>query len=101
MAVRIYRPARNAMQSGKGNTDDWIVEHEETAPRTADPLMGWTSSGDTHQQLRLSFPTRAEAVAYAEREGLAYTVAPEPPVRPHKKSYSDNFRWGRSDNWTH
>jgi hypothetical protein len=101
MAVRIYRPARNAMQSGKGNTDDWVLEHEETVPRTADPLMGWTSSGDTRQQLRLSFATREEAVAYAEREGLAYSVAPEPPVRTHKKSYSDNFRWGRPDNWTH
>jgi len=101
MAVRIYRPARNAMQSGKGNTDDWILEHVETAPRTTEPLMGWTSSHDTRQQLKLYFPTRAEAIAYAEREGLAYAVAPESPVRPHKKSYSDNFRWGRPENWTH
>jgi len=89
------------MQSGKGNTGDWILEYEETVPRTADPLMGWTSSRDTRQQLKLSFATQAEAVAYAEREGLAYTVAPEAPVRPHKKSYSDNFRWGRPENWTH
>ena len=101
MPVRIYRPARNAMQSGNGNTGAWILEFEETAPRTADPLMGWTSSGDTRQQLKLSFATREEAVAYAEREGLAYTVVPEAPVRAHKKSYSDNFRWGRPDNWTH
>ena len=101
MSVRIYRPARNAMQSGKGNTDDWILEFREQAPRTADPLMGWTSSDDTRQQLKLTFATREEAIAYAEREGLAYTVAPEPRVRPHKKSYSDNFRWGRPENWTH
>jgi ETC complex I subunit conserved region len=101
MPVRIYRPARNAMQSGKGKSGNWILEFEAEADRQTDPLMGWTSSADTRQQLRLTFDTREEAVAYAEREGLAYTVAPEPPVRGSKKSYSDNFKWGRSDNWTH
>ncbi len=101
MPVRIYKPARNAMQSGKGNTGQWVLEFEAEAPRQTDPLMGWTSSADTRQQLKLSFDSREDAVAYAEREGLAYSVATEAPVRTHKKSYSDNFKWGRSDNWTH
>ena len=101
MAVRIYKPARSAMQSGKGKPAVWVVEHEAAAPATTDPLMGWTSSGDTRQQLKLTFATREEAVAYAERQGLAYTVASEAPVRNTRKSYSDNFKWGRSDNWTH
>jgi hypothetical protein len=101
MPVRIYKPARNAMQSGKGKSQDWVLEFEPETPRGRDPLMGWTSSGDTRQQLKLFFPTSQEAVAYAEREGLAYTVAPEAPVRLQKKSYSDNFKFGRTDNWTH
>jgi len=101
MAVRIYKPARNAMQSGKGKAQEWVLEFEAEAARTADPLMGWTSSGDTRQQLRLFFDTREQAIAYAEREGLAYRVAPEAPARSHRKSYADNFKWGRSDNWTH
>ena len=46
--------------------------------------------------------TREEAVAYCEREGLAFTVIPEAPVaKVIKKSYSDNFKFGRSTNWTH
>ena len=101
MPVRIYRPARNAMQSGRGKTDEWLLEFEAETPRQADPLMGWTSSADTKQQLRLNFETKELAVAYAEREGLAYTVYPDAPRRSHRKSYSDNFRWGRTDNWTH
>lgn len=102
MAIRIYKPARNAMQSGKGKTGFWILEHEATAPRTADPLMGWTSSADTRQQLKLTFDTKEEAIAYAEREGLAYTVMPEVPAgKVIRKSYSDNFKFGRTDNWTH
>lgn len=102
MPVRIYKPARNAMQSGKGKTGQWILEHEAAAPRTVDPLMGWTSSNDMRQQVKLSFETKEEAIAYAEREGLAYTVMPEAPAgRLVKKSYSDNFKFGRSVNWTH
>ena len=101
MVARIYKPSRNAMQSGKGKSESWLLEFESETPRTTDPLMGWTSSGDTRQQLKLSFDTKELAIAYAERNGLAYAVATEPPVRSNKKSYSDNFKWGRSDNWTH
>ena len=101
MAARIFKPARNAMQSGKGKSKAWRLEYEAEAARSADPLMGWTSFGDTRQQLRLSFDTKEDAIAYATRNGIAYTVAVEPPVRSSKKSYSDNFKWGRTDNWTH
>jgi hypothetical protein len=59
MPVRIYRPSRNAMQSGKAKYDHWNVEFEAAAPRTVDPLMGWTSSSDMRQQVKLSFPTKA------------------------------------------
>ena len=102
MPVRIYKPARNAMQSGKAKSDNWVLEFEASAPRTVDPLMGWTSSADTRQQVRLTFDTREEAIAYCEREGLAYHVLPVNPVaKVIKKSYSDNFKFGRSVNWTH
>jgi hypothetical protein len=102
MPVRIYKPSRNAMQSGKAKYDHWVAEFEAQAPRTVDPLMGWTSSSDMRQQVKLSFPTKEEAIAYCEREGLAYQVMPEAPVaRAIKKSYSDNFKFGRSVNWTH
>ena len=102
MPVRIYKPSRNAMQSGKAKYDHWIVEFEPASPRTVDPLMGWTSSSDTRQQVKLTFATMQEATAYCEREGLAYHVLPVNPVaRVIKKSYSDNFKFGRTVNWTH
>lgn len=102
MTVRIYKPARSAMQSGKAKYDHWVVEHVATKPRTVDPLMGWTSSADTRQQVKLTFPSLEDAVAYCEREGLAYTIVPEAPAsKVIKKSYSDNFKFGRSVNWTH
>lgn len=101
MPARIYKPSRNAMQSGKGKTDQWILEFEQSTPRTPDPLMGWTSASETKTQVTLKFPTRNEAEAYAKRNGIAYSVQPEAPVRSQRKSYSDNFKFGRTDNWTH
>ena len=101
MAARIYRPARNAMQSGKANARHWVLEFEPEAPRGREPLMGWTSSGDMKQQLRLTFPSCEAAVAYAERNRIAYRVFEAHDPSPKRKSYSDNFRWGRTENWTH
>ena len=70
MQVRIYKPAKTAMQSGQRNTKEWLLE-SEPAPKEIDPLMGWTSSRDTMQQVKLYFATLEEAKAYAEKEGLA------------------------------
>ncbi len=91
MEVRIYRPAKTATQSGRAKTARWVLEHSPRGTRAVDSLMGWTGSDDTTQQVRLSFDTREQAVAYARRRGFAYVVE-EPrthTVRP--KSYADNF----------
>ena len=101
MTARIYKPAKTAMQSGSARTKDWVLEHEPAAAREIDPLMGWTSATDMSAQLKLTFETREEAIAYAERNGIAYTVL-EPEVRkPVRKAYADNFKFGRLGSWTH
>jgi len=101
MRARIYQIPGSAMQSGKAKTDDWVLEFEPAEPPRADPLMGWTGSGDTQAQVRLIFATREEAVAYAEREAIPHVVQ-LPQRRVMKpKAYSDNFRAGRVENWTH
>ena len=63
--------------------------------------MGWVGSGDTHNQVRLRFDTREQAVAYAEASGLAYEIEEPKPVHIKSKSYAENFRFGRTENWTH
>ena len=100
MTARIYKPARNAMQSGKGKAKEWFLEFVRETRPTADPLMGWTS-GDTSTQVKLRFDTQAEAEDYARRNGIAFTVEAEAPSRLQKKSYPDNFKFGRATNWTH
>jgi hypothetical protein len=103
MRARIYQPARNAMSSGMGKTKVWMLEYASDAPREIDPLMGWTGSGDTLAQVKLSFETKEAAMAYAKAHGLEATVA-EPHKRKHNirpGGYGDNFATERRETWTH
>jgi hypothetical protein len=101
MPARIYKPAKTAMQSGQAKTKDWALDYEPEQPRAVEPLMGWTSSGDMRQQVRLRFHTREEAIAYCEREGIAYQVLPDKEPARRAISYSDNFAFNRKGAWTH
>ena len=101
MRVRIFQPARNAMQSGTARTRGWVLEFVPAERQQPDPLMGWVGSGDTDNQVRLHFDTKEQAVEYAEANGLAYEVEEPKPVSFRPKSYADNFRFGRTENWTH
>ena len=80
MTARIFKPAKNAMQSGRAKTKEWQLDYEPEQPQAIEPLMGWTSSGDMKQQLTLHFETKEEAVAYCERKGIAYQVIGNGPV---------------------
>jgi hypothetical protein len=94
--ARIFRPAKNAMQSGHGNSRFWVIEYVPTDRMVPDPLMGWSGSRDTRTQLRLRFATKEEAVAYADRQGLTYTITEPPAAKPPRpKNYADNFRFER------
>ena len=93
--VRIYRPAKTAMQSGKAKTRRWVLEYEPATRREPDPLRGWASAEDTLNEVRLRFDTLDEAVAFATKRGLDYVVAEPHESRFKSKSYADNFRYDR------
>lgn len=87
----IYQPAKNAMQSGTANTQQWALELVANDRKSVDPLMGWISSSDTVRQLKLFFDTEEAAVHYARENGVAYEVR-QPHLRKAKpKSYANNF----------
>lgn len=89
------------MQSGKARTREWVLEFEPADAQTIEPLMGWTASTDTRQQVRLQFATKEEAIAYAERNNLSYQVFKPREQKRRTMSYSDNFKFNRMDSWTH
>lgn len=101
MSAKIYRPAKTAMQSGKAKTHRWVLEFDQERARTIDPIMGYTSSGDMRQQVKLTFETCELAVAYAERNRLEYRVIEPHDATRKKVAYPDNFRFNRMQPWTH
>ena len=101
MRARIFQQPKTAMSSGTAYTSQWALEWGPSERRTQDPLMGWFGSGDMQSQVHLHFDSKEEAIAYAEKAGVAYDVE-LPPIRVHTpKVYADNFKYGRLENWTH
>jgi hypothetical protein len=101
MTARIYKPAKNAMQSGLAKTREWQLDYEPEQPEVIEPLMGWTSTTDMKRQITMQFDTREEATAYCERNGIAYQlIEPHAPTR-RIAAYADNFAFRRPEPWTH
>ncbi len=90
--ARIYQRPKNSMSSGRARTSSWVLDFAPAEAKQPDPLTGWAGSGDTRDQVRLTFPTRDAAIAYAEREGLAFTVVVAPERTLKLQAYADNFR---------
>lgn len=91
-AAWIYRPGRSVTQSGRAKARWWVLRFERREPSAPDPLMGWSGSGDTMQQVELKFPSREAAVAYAQSQGLEFRVLEPHSEKPSKRRYADNFR---------
>ena len=90
--ARISELDRRTTQSGKANAGRWMLEFERADPLRADPLTGWAGSNDTNPQVRLNFTSKAAAIAYAKRHGLAFHLVPAGPVKLKLQTYADNFR---------
>lgn len=102
MQARIYKPSKSAMTSGRSKTKAWVLEFVKSgAKRSTDPLMGWTGTNDTSAQVRMSFDTQEQAIAYAQREGLDFVVTSSKERKRLVKSYSENFSADRKQPWTH
>jgi hypothetical protein len=93
--ARILKPAKTAMSSGTAKTKQWILEYGQVTRRDPDPLMGWSSAADTLNEIRLHFATLEEAKAYADANGLDYSVEEPHAKRIKPKAYADNFRYDR------
>lgn len=93
--ARIYQPDKNAMQSGKANMQGWIFAFTPEKPYFVDNLMGWVGMSETTKEVRLRFATQAEAVAYANKQGISYEIYQPNPRKMKPKAYADNFKYNR------
>lgn len=92
--ARISQPDKTAMQSGKAK-DNWLLEFAPEKPQFVDPLMGWTGMTDMKQEIKLFFPTREAAIAYAEKHRIPYEVSAPAKRKQVRKAYADNFKFGK------
>ena len=86
----IYKPSKTAMQSGVKKYDKWIVEFLTDKPGI-NPLMGWESSTDTFNSVKLEFKTKELAIEYSKKNKIEYELIDSKNKKIIKKSYSDNF----------
>lgn len=103
MRARLYSPAKTAMSSGMAKAKGWVIEFEPAERAEIDPLMGWTSSGNTQQQVRLRFDSLEAAVDYAEDHGIELIRTDPTRRKPNIRAggYGDNFATNRRTVWTH
>ena len=93
------------MQSGrKANVSrghDWVLEFPRQSAVRPDQLMGWQSSSDTCRQVKMRFPDKETAIAYAKSLNIDHQVS-EPKLRRVKpRAYAENFAFTRNGAWTH
>jgi len=92
--VRIFKPAKNAMQSGTAGIKRWKIEWN-TQERWENHLMGWSSTADPLSNLQLDFATKEDAIAYAEKNKWSYLLEDPKERAPKAKSYALNFAWNK------
>ena len=103
MRARIYKPSKTAMSSGLAKTKSWVLEFIQETTSEIDPLMGWTSSGDTQSQVTLKCGSKQAAIDYAREHGIDAQIF-EPKQRKfnvRSGGYGENFATKRRGAWTH
>ncbi len=92
----LYKPCKNVMQSGLGNTKEWIISFSSYTDEQKSIIMGWISSLDTEEQLKISFPSKELALSFAESHNVEIDEIIEQTPKRAKKSYPYNFTKNRN-----
>ena len=92
MQASIYKPTKTTMQSGLANNQHWLLEFAHDGTRNIEPVMGWISSKDMLQEVKIKFPTKEAAVHFAQQNQLTYEVIEPQQKKFIKKAYADNFK---------
>lgn len=91
----IYRPDKNAMQSGVAKMQEWILKFKPEKPYFVDNLMGWVGMTDMPQEIQLYFPSMEAAVEYANRQKIPYELRQPQPRKHRPRAYADNFKFDK------
>lgn len=93
--ARIFQPAKTAMQSGRGGLKKWRLEYAPVSAKSVEPLMGWTSSSDTMNQVAIDFDSKESAIAFCQKHQIDYDLFEPKKRKLNIKVYADNFSYSR------
>ncbi len=93
MDVKIFRPSKNTLQSGRAGRKYWLMESIDKGDFSVEPLMGWTKSNNTQKQVHLKFNSSEDAIIFAKNNGWNYSVMPDNKRRVKPRNYGDNFKY--------
>ncbi|XP_008545179.1 NADH dehydrogenase [ubiquinone] iron-sulfur protein 4, mitochondrial [Microplitis demolitor] len=92
--VRIYQPAKNAMQSGTNNINFWQIDFDNRE-RWENNLMGWSSTGDPMSNVKVDFASVDEAIDHCKKMKWNYFIQKPNVDDPKPRSYGANFSWDK------
>lgn len=92
MKYKIYIPAKSSMQSGLHKTSQWCLEPIEINEKVHSSNFGWVSSNNPNEQIKIFFDTKKQAIDFANRKNLNFTLLEENKRKITKKNYADNFK---------
>ena len=81
------------MQSGRGKAGSWVLEYISDSSKNPESLMGWITSDDTLDQVRINFDSLENAIAFAEKKGWHYTINSTNVRKIKPRNYVDNFKY--------
>jgi hypothetical protein len=92
MKVRIFKPIKNAMQSGVKPQKWHVVPLKGSGTSYISKQMGWLGTKDTIYQVDIKFETMQNAIEYAKSKGWEYEIITHNDRKIVQKSYSNNFK---------
>lgn len=92
MIAKIFKEYKNPTQSGKANTNRWVMEFLSNNDRFQEQIMGWTGSINMYSnEVKLQFKNKEEAINFAKKNKLVFFVKDYNEQKFTIKSYINNY----------
>ena len=89
MTIKIYKPSKTAMQSGRSKYNKWVLKFSDQKNQLKDTMMGWNGGSSTVSQIELKFSSKEEAVSYAKKNSIDLIYFVEDDYIHEKNSISE------------
>ena len=94
--VRIHQPGRSVTRSAPGRSR-WVLEFLPAEAPGRDLTVRRAPISDPLAHVRIEFPDRMSAIAFAEQHGWPYEVDEPPTRRIRDRRYADQLRYDLGD----